>query len=303
MVIKALILGLLVVCCLADESPLKKIVEEIRIITKDFTDELKKRVTWVVQDFEDNVFKGWTNEEFRQSLGDRVASSADGYSVEPESNYKQDAPATLDWSTNNCTHAIRDQGKCASCWAFSAASIVSDRCCLKGSDHGWLSPQELVSCDKTSQGCQGGQRIEALQYIEKKGLVHESCAPYTGKDGHCPGYCVDGKDWGDSHVCKCTNARNCMGEKGIISCLSTGPVGVGMKIYEDILYYKSGVYKWDGKSKFQGLHAIKLVGYGPGYWKCANTWGASWGMDGYFMIGRDECELTKTGAVTCDVVP
>ena len=48
---------------------------------------------------------------------------------------------------------------CGSCWAFSAASAVSDRLRLmtKGAwpEHD-LSPQVIVNCDKTSEGCHGG---------------------------------------------------------------------------------------------------------------------------------------------------
>ena len=301
---KALLLGLLVVSFVACENPIKEVIEKVLLVTKEFTEELRRRVTWEVQDYENNIFKGWTDAEFKASLGDRPISNADDtFSVE-EPNTTNSAAESQDWSMDSCVHEIRDQGKCGSCWAFSAASIVSDRCCLKGADHGWLSSQEILSCETDkSKGCEGGDRQSAFDYAAKNGLVPESCMPYAGTESQCPSTCQNGKGWLESHVCKCTNVKFCRGEKGIISCLLSGPLGVGMKVYADFMYYKSGVYKWDGQSEFKGNHAIKLVGYGPGYWKCANSWGKSWGDQGYFKIGRGEADMTKGGGLTCDVVP
>lgn len=46
-----------------------------------------------------------------------------------------------------------------------------------------------------------------------------------------------------------------------------------------------------------GDHAVKLLGWGQDdgidYWLCANTWGTSWGMNGFFKIrrGKNECGI------------
>ncbi len=276
------------------------------LITKLYTNYLKDKVQWVVQEYENNIFKDWTDDDIRKMLGDQIVSMADTetFVAPPLSNTSTEKlPDTQDWSSNTCAHPIRNQGSCGGCWAFAVSSVVSDRCCLQGRDHGWLSPQELISCDTANSGCTGGDRGVGMRYVADKGLVTEECFPYAATKSDCPNKCADGKDWGTSHVCKCTNIRLCSGESGLRSCLSTGPVAVGMTVYADLLYYKSGVYKWDGKSELKGYHAVRMVGYGPGYWKCANTWGAGWGMDGYFMIARGDCGIEARNPVTCDPVP
>lgn len=287
---KFLILSLLVLSCFAEEMA----------VTKAYTDYLKRHVSWEVVDYESNVFKGWTLEEVRSVLGDNLVE-LEGLELDDSPVPTKYMPETLDWTERgDCIHEIRNQASCGSCWAFSVASVVSDRCCLNGKDYGWLAPQELVSCDKSNSGCNGGDRTAAMNYVAANGLVHDACYPYKAEVTVCTKTCADGKDWASSHVCKCKNVRLCTGAANMISCLATGPVAVGMAVYRDFLTYKSGVYKWDRKSSLAGYHAIRLVGYGADYWKCANSWGASWGMQGYFNIGKGECNIENRNPVICD---
>lgn len=53
-------------------------------------------------------------------------------------------------------------------------------------------------------------------------------------------------------------------------------------------FYKSGVLS--GKCGVDLDHGITLVGYGnlngKDYWKCKNSWGSNWGMQGYVLIAK-----------------
>ena len=49
-----------------------------------------------------------------------------------------------------------------------------------------LSAQELLDCDRTSNGCQGGNCNRAITWGKKKGFIPEQCYPNTGKQGECP---------------------------------------------------------------------------------------------------------------------
>ena len=92
-----------------------------------------------------------------------------------------------------------------------------------------------------------------------------------------------------------------------INLVKNGPMAVAFEVYDDFFNYKSGVYHHTGlKDRFNPFeitnHAVLLVGYGTDttnpqapekYWIVKNSWGESWGEDGYFKIrrGTDECAL------------
>jgi len=48
-----------------------------------------------------------------------------------------------------------------------------------------LSEQQLVDCDKTSDGCNGGLEIWAFNYAKTAAIELESTYPYKGKDETC----------------------------------------------------------------------------------------------------------------------
>jgi cathepsin B len=98
----------------------------------------------------------------------------------------------------SCVHPIRNQEHCGSCWAFAGSEALSDRFCIASnkSVNPVLSPEDLVECDHTDMGCNGGWIGNAWKYMENTGIATDSCMPYTsgaGKSGSCPTKCADGK--------------------------------------------------------------------------------------------------------------
>ena len=66
-----------------------------------------------------------------------------------------------------------------------------------------------------------------------------------------------------------------------------GLVASELIIFADFMAYKSGIYAPTSTQEI-GVHAVKIVGYGSqggiDYWTADNSWGPSWGEDGYFRI-------------------
>jgi cathepsin B len=198
-------------------------------------------------------------------------------------------------------HPIRNQERCGSCWAFSAAEVLSDRFTIatKGATNVVLSPEDLVSCDTDNMGCRGGQLPTAWQYMKDTGIVSDACFPYTSGDGTsatCRHTCEDSEQFAKSkhkvaHYYKLRTVEDI--QKDI---MSRGPVQAAFRVYKSFMSYKSGVYQrswWKFWDFMMGGHAVKIVGWGTTdtdppveYWTVANSWDTTWGEKGYFKIKR-----------------
>jgi cathepsin B len=70
-------------------------------------------------------------------------------------------------------------------------------------------------------------------------------------------------------------------------------------VYMDFFNYQSGVYV-QTSDQLDGGHAVKMLGWGfdapsgLNYWLCANSWGTSWGMEGFFKIAWGQCGIDST---------
>jgi len=90
------------------------------------------------------------------------------------------------------------------------------------------------------------------------------------------------------------------------SIMTNGPVEAAFDVYADFFDYQSGVYQ-HRTGALEGGHAVRVLGWGmesgTPYWLVANSWGTSWGMDGYFKIlrGSDECGFEE--AMCAGMVP
>ncbi|KAF6199518.1 hypothetical protein GE061_007544 [Apolygus lucorum] len=80
--------------------------------------------------------------------------------------------------------------------------------------------------------------------------------------------------------------------------MKNGPIVAGFVMYEDFLFYKSGVYQHVGGKPLAG-HAVRVLGWGTEdstpYWLVANSWNRDWGDQGLFKIkrGSNECEFEQ----------
>ena len=197
------------------------------------------------------------------------------------------------WS--GCIHPIRNQERCGSCWAFSASEVLSDRFCISENVNEVLSPQWLVSCDTSNDGCNGGNLPLVWQYMESNGIPKDSCDPYISGGGQShTGSCTD--QCQDQKFYKATNIGGFYSiDNAKMDIMSNGPVQTGFTVYQDFMSYTSGIYEHSWGSQLGG-HAVKIVGWGnqdgTDYWIVANSWGASWGIDGFFWIGTDQCGIS-----------
>ena len=170
-----------------------------------------------------------------------------------------------------------------------------------------LSEQQLVDCADAfnNHGCNGGLPSQALEYLMYAGgHDNETAYPYTAKTGKTYSF---KKTDAIAKVAWVNNITSLDEDELKLAVGYAGPVSIAYQVSHDFRYYKKGVY--DGKcedSPSSVNHAVVAVGYGyddtsnKPYWTVRNSWGTSFGMDGYFKIKRG---VNKCGLADCASFP
>jgi hypothetical protein len=214
-------------------------------------------------------------------------------------------PDAFDWRTYNNTNyitPIKNQGGCGSCWSFADTETVQDEAnAYYNSNLGLnLSEQQLLSCSPAGT-CAGGGVDKGLAYAQSTGLVSESCFPYTAIDtAPCSNMCSNPVYWKISSwsYVPADEASQVLDPDIQIGLLVYGPIADIMEIYSDFLNYTSGIYYPTSGATDEESHAVVVVGYGfaaapPSlnlgsnpvlYLSAKNSWGTSWGENGFFNI-------------------
>jgi len=238
-----------------------------------------------------NRFGDLTNEEFRAQYVGYNAIQRPYIRSKNTKVFKTAAlPSSVDWVAAGKVNPIKDQGQCGSCWAFSAVAAIESAYVIENSGASLISlaEQQLVDCSQSfgNQGCNGGLMDQAFEYVEKTPLVQESDYPYTAQDGTCNNGVVS-KD-GTLKVGGYTDVTP-NDETQLQAAVAQQVVSVAVEA--DGLnwqFYSSGVMTGTCGTNLD--HGVAAVGYGvsgsQAYWKVRNSWGTSWGMQGYVLLQR-----------------
>ena len=100
-----------------------------------------------------NMFSTWTDAEYKRLLGYKAPANA---TVEVTELSTVDLPTSIDWRTRGAVNAVKNQGQCGSCWAFSATAAIEGHHAIQQGQLLSLAEQQLVDCDTSCYGCNGG---------------------------------------------------------------------------------------------------------------------------------------------------
>ena len=162
--------------------------------------------------------------------------------------------------------SIKSQ-RCADCWAHSALGATEAVGNLYFNQHLDLnlSEQELVSCSGAGNCLTGGFTHDALNYVQRAGVVDETCFPESGIDESCGTCCTNPQE--RVMISGVKPIFPVLGEDEIKRTLiASGPVSFG-------------IIGW--------WHVMVLAGYtretgtGDTLWILKNSWGTGWGDKGF----------------------
>ena len=231
-------------------------------------------------------------------------SAAVDAAVRANTTRRFDPPASLDWRDSGVVTPVKNQGGCGSCWAFSAAETVESAygmATLKASGKAIsipiLSPQQLVDCAPNPEhcggtgGCAGSTQPLAFQYlISSGGEDSDLDYPYTARDGKCVAGSLEPVIGISGYEDLPMNDYTALLE----ALVNEGPIAISVDASWGA--YEDGVFSSD--SNWLIDHAVQLVGYGTeggkDYWLVRNSWGTSWGENGYIKLekfgeGKEPC--------------
>merc|ERR1712203_529863 len=164
-------------------------------------------------------FAAMSSEEYKAVLG--YQGSAWGSLPNLGSHVATEVTAkSVDWSTQGAVTAVKNQGQCGSCWAFSTTGSTEGAWFLAGNKLASLSEQQLVDCDKVDSGCNGGLMDNGFSFLEKNAACSEESYSYTGRGGSCKASsCTTVFNAGTV-----TGFKDVQGESGLASAVEQRPV-------------------------------------------------------------------------------
>jgi len=242
----------------------------------------------------------FTRRGLRSNMRTVASQTATNQTMQPLLNVTA-VPGSKDWRQSGKITAVKDQGSCGSCWAFSAIGSMEGAYALSSNNLRTFSEQMLVDCvNSGSYDCStGGIMNDGFTYVISAGGVMSSAAyPYTATDRN---QCRFDRSLSQASFRAFHDIP--VGDEIALKAASAKHPGISIGVdASNFQFYSGGVYNpaTCGNTDTTIDHGVLLVGYGTDasgdYWIVKNSWGATWGESGYIRIARNQ--NNKCGVAT-----
>ncbi|XP_019376603.1 PREDICTED: cathepsin O [Gavialis gangeticus] len=209
-------------------------------------------------------------------------------------------PKKFDWRDENVVTEVKNQNTCGGCWAFSVVGGIESAYAIKRNNLEELSVQQVIDCSYNNYGCSGGSTVSALNWLNQTQvkLVKNSEYSFKGQTGLCHYFSLS--DFGVSITGYAAYDFSGQEEEMMRKLVHWGPLAVTVDAisWQD---YLGGIIQHHCSSG-KANHAVLVTGFDRTgiipYWIVRNSWGRTWGIDGYarIKIGGNMCGIADTVA-------
>ncbi|XP_074947103.1 cathepsin O isoform X1 [Phalacrocorax aristotelis] len=254
-----------------------------------------------------NQFSHLFPEEFKAIYLRSIPHKLPRYVKVPKGKEKP-LPKKFDWRDKKVIAEVRNQQTCGGCWAFSIVGGIESAYAIKGNNLEELSVQQVIDCSYNNYGCSGGSTVSALSWLNqtKVKLVRDSEYAFKAQTGLC--HYFRSSDFGVSITGFAAYDFSGQEEEMMRMLVNRGPLAVTVDAvsWQD---YLGGIIQYHCSSG-RANHAVLITGFDrtgvfpstelqPSsipYWIVQNSWGSTWGIDGYVRvkIGGNVCGIADT---------
>lgn len=224
----------------------------------------------------------------------------------------EDLPSVYDLRKLGLVTSVKDQNPLGSCWTFASIGAIESSWLKKGYGTFDLSEENMGTCHGFEFGINdGGNDLIAAAYLTRlAGPVLESKDPYS-KDPYAtcpinklskPAY-VPTVMWLPKDI---NIVKKAVYEYGAV----TASIYTGGNYMSN--YYNSSDYTFNYNGTISPDHAVLIAGWddnkvvtggsdspseATGAWIVKNSWGKSWGDNGYFYVSYDDSRFLSSASV------
>jgi len=239
--------------------------------------------------FEMNIYGDLTSDEFHKTMKGYYSELKKTKGCDTYVYQNLDVPSSWDWREKGAVTPVKDQGQCGSCWSFSSTGSMEGAWFISKGELLNLSEQLLVDCSKkyVNLGCNGGEMDNAFDYAIDNGMCLEEDVPYIAETNSCSNDEQNCERSATFSSCYDVESKN---QVSLEEAVFTSPVSVAIEADTSVFqFYKGGVLDSD-QCGTKLDHGVLVVGYGTennqDYWIVKNSWGESWGENGYIRIEK-----------------
>ena len=205
------------------------------------------------------------------------------------------APA-VDWRNRNGNHVtpVKDQGGCGSCVSFCTTATVESMASIEKGQLLDLSEADLHFCSSHGPSCGGWWPDQAIGQVKTRGIPDDACFPYADAFAAPPPNpkCIVGPNR-DARAVKVTTSGTLANvvDRRELSHQHWTMLRRVSRVQRFLLLRGRGLPPRERRRRGSALRAGHRLFGSRAMLDCKNSWGAGWGVGGFFKIAYGEAGI------------